>query len=735
MTFNKWLITLASLLVATDIAILLDIPVLRQILGFLCFITIPGLLIVYTLKLHEISFLKKLVLSVGLSLSFLIFVGLLINTLLPWFGYSQPLATTPLALCLSLAIVILGIIAYWRNKGVIQFTFIPKLSADIKNKLLWPMLFPLLFPLLAVIGRNVMDTGGSNVILMALFLLISLYIILLMWQNKKIPQVTYPIAIGMISLTLLLSRTLMSNYLVGDDIYAEYRVFQMASQNLHWSLAAWHSNVNASLSVSLLPAIFQSILKINPVYMYKVVFMLPISLIPIIGYVIYEKYMGRFYGFLASFFFIAQFPFMYLLTGHMRLGMALIPFSLVVMVLSDDQIAGLNKKILFLVFIFSTVVEYYVLPVILLFIMFVLWLVPKISKGSLGSQPISIISAVILPSLLIYFWWGQLTATALTDYIFFSREVFVNLVNIFSEEVREIGVTIVYTLPPFSLPMQVPGMIQRSAFVFVGIGVVSMLMRKEQRVRFSSYVTLSVASLILLVAIIVLPFVSIGYAGTRLYLQVLIVLAPAFIIGCQAISDGINTVWTRLVRLVRFISRNHRPQFTPAGSGLVAIVVGVMLVSQFIAASNLYHTLFGLPGREIFDEKSQAHGIFYVYDSEVQAAEWLGANNVGKLTVYMGNMEYPLGASVFEYTDYARDFDLSSMMPWPPLPNSYVFLRHYNVVVGRLCSPVLKSVPGPEGTLIHPPLEVCAHYFPGRSKIYSSGSSEIYRGFLFEAPP
>jgi len=112
MAFKKWLITLMVLIVAADIAILLDIPVLRQILGFLCFTTIPGLLILYIIKLDEIDFLKKLVLSVGLSLSFLIFVGLLINTLLPWFGYLKPLSTLPLVLFFSLAIAILGFGAY-----------------------------------------------------------------------------------------------------------------------------------------------------------------------------------------------------------------------------------------------------------------------------------------------------------------------------------------------------------------------------------------------------------------------------------------------------------------------------------------------------------------------------------------------------------------------------------------------------------------------------------------------
>ena len=104
---KHWFLALAAIVLAADISILIDLPFFRQVLGFLCFTIIPGLLVLYILKLREMGFLKKLVLSIGLSLAFLIFSALLINTLLPLIGYTKPLSTVPLLVIFNILIAIL----------------------------------------------------------------------------------------------------------------------------------------------------------------------------------------------------------------------------------------------------------------------------------------------------------------------------------------------------------------------------------------------------------------------------------------------------------------------------------------------------------------------------------------------------------------------------------------------------------------------------------------------------
>lgn len=726
MTFNRWLITLMGLVLAADVAIWLDVPVLRQVLGFLCFAIIPGLLIVYAIKLNEIGFLKKFLLSVGLSISFLVFFGLLINFLLPWLvGYAKPLSTPSLVISLSAAIALLCVIAYWRNRNDVPPTFIPWLGQDIKTKSLWLLLFPILFPLLSVIGRHFADTGGNNTILLVMLFLMPLYVILLMWQNKNVPTATYPLALGMISMALLLSYGLISNYLMGGDIYSEYHAFQVVSQNQLWSLAALPTSATASLSISLLPAMLQSVLGINPVYMYKVVFLLLFSLIPVIGYVIYEKYVGHLYGFLASFFFMAQIPFVYLVPVVMRVGLAMLSFSLLFMVLFDDHMVELKKRLLFLLFLFSLVVEYYMIPVILLALMFAVWLAPRIWKGSFDSQTISFIAAVAMPSVLIFFWWGQLTATAFADYVRFTDDVLTNLANLFVTELRSPLIASLFAQSPqWALATQITAIIQRITFVIVGIGVVSTLVRKEPRTKFATYAILMAACLAILVAEIALPWLSYGYGADRLYIQLLIILAPAFIIGCQAIYSIISAVWSRFVRLASSVGRNYRFQFR---LNLLTVLIGVILVSQFLSSVRLHEYFLGVHGVVVLDVKRFASYPRYRYDSDVLAARWLAENNKENFPVYMGSILQAGSGEIFEFTEYAvsRKFTVPVYTKEEkPIYGGYIFLVHFNVVNGEVETLIF---PGGRPVGKREPLNEYAHLFADRNKIYANGAAEIYR--------
>ncbi len=254
LSVKSYFISIIAALLITDLTIFLDIPALRQILSFICFTTIPGLLILHIFRLDKTSLLKKFLLAVGLSISFLMFIGLLTNTVLSLVGYSKPLSTTSLTISFSIVLAALCFVAYWRNRES-QFILIPKPGMNDKKWLLWPLLFPLLFPLLSILGTHLMNIQGNNTILMVMLFLIPAYIIALVCLNKRVHQATYPLAIGMISVALLLMKALTSNYLLGVDNYAEYNIYQIVSHSLNWNAAPLHNGLTACLSVSLLPTV------------------------------------------------------------------------------------------------------------------------------------------------------------------------------------------------------------------------------------------------------------------------------------------------------------------------------------------------------------------------------------------------------------------------------------------------------------------------------------------------
>ena len=130
----KWFGLVITIIALTNITILWGIPVLRQIFGFIFLTFIPGFLILLILKLNRLGLLEKIVLSVGLSVAFLMLFGLALNSSLLAVGYTRPLSTVPLLISFSTATIVLAIIAYIRNKGI-TFSF-PSLKLTTREKML-----------------------------------------------------------------------------------------------------------------------------------------------------------------------------------------------------------------------------------------------------------------------------------------------------------------------------------------------------------------------------------------------------------------------------------------------------------------------------------------------------------------------------------------------------------------------------------------------------------------------
>ena len=148
-----------------------------------------------------------------LSLVFLIVIGLVANSLYPVFGYSTPLSIPSLVISNSAAAALLCLGGYLRNKErAAQALPVPSWPRD---KLLWPLLLAVIFPLLSILGTQLMGAYGDNRVLLLLFTLVPIYIVLLILLRKRLWAGTYPVAIGMLSIAILLTWGLTSDYLMG----------------------------------------------------------------------------------------------------------------------------------------------------------------------------------------------------------------------------------------------------------------------------------------------------------------------------------------------------------------------------------------------------------------------------------------------------------------------------------------------------------------------------------------
>ena len=300
-------------LIFTDISIVLNVHYLREALSFLFFTIVPGMLIIQLL-IPEFNFVKKAVLGVGVSITILISMGLILNSLYPSIEY--PLSLLPVLITLNGLMIGLVTIAYKFKSDNFSKQQIFNLNLDLKDRLISPLILPILFPLLAVIGTYSMNLYQNNLILMILLFLIPIYIIILIYLQEKIHPINYPIALWLIGMSLLLMHSLTSNFILGRDVHIEYYTFQLTLNNYHWDMNQFYNPYNACLSIGILPTIYQVLSNINPQYVFKLFFAIIGSILPVVLYKVLENFLKSRYAFLASLLLVFQAFFINLTRMH-----------------------------------------------------------------------------------------------------------------------------------------------------------------------------------------------------------------------------------------------------------------------------------------------------------------------------------------------------------------------------------------------------------------------------------
>lgn len=688
---KRYFAILTLILILTDITILLDIPFLRQILGFFCFTTIPGLLILHILKLDKIEFLKKFVLSVGLSIAFLMFSGLLINSFHPYI--SKPLSLFPLLISFNILLIIFAFIAYKRNKDDFDIKDVFNFKLDLKDKLTSPLLFPILFPFMAVFGTYLMNTQDNNIILLVMLCLIPVYVVAIVYLNDKIPEATYPVAVLMIGTALTLMYGLRSDNIPVGDISTEYYGFKLSLNNNNWDVSRLYCTVNACLSVTIVPSVYHFLLGMDK-YIFKLVYPLIGSIAPLGAYAIFNKYIDGKYAFLSTFFIMAQFTFITMLGSMARVRIAFLLFVLAMLVFFDDGIDKLHKKILFLVFVVSVIVSHYGTTYIFFILIFLYWFVTnliifKLKTNQNNSLKVTAVMAVLF-FVLLFFWYGQITVVPFNEA---TRFIEYNLRNLASLSIESLRSEPIFFGGSKQFPYVVTLIIYQISFAVITIGILGLtvnLITKGKNILFEKdYLLLMLLSEII---IILLTFTSIyhGYGVDRVFFQFLIFLAPALIMGGENIS--------------KLISR-----FNPK-MDLKLFIIVIVIIAQFFAGTYMVFQICGVHWAEQYNADGIRYDRYYVHDQDIAGARWLNnykSNKLNVLTDWPGYFIY----GQFDFPHSRRGMgDIETI-------NDYAYLRYENVM-SRTIDPYYTEKKD---------LTEDNYIFTIKNKIYANGGSEVYK--------
>jgi len=725
-----------TVLIFVNLTILLNIPFLRQIFGFIFLTYLPGLLLLHILKLNRIELVEKFVLSVGLSISFLIFFGLFINTLFP-------LSTIPLLISFNLVFVILAIIGYKINKNPV-FSF-PAFNLNLSEKVF--LIPPILFPVLSVFGTHIMNTTDNNIILIFLLTLIPIYIIGVCLAHNFFPKRLYSSIIFLISISLLLIFSLRSNHIIiGTDTGREFYLFQVTMNNLHWKPLG-NTILDACLSISLLPTLYQSLLNTNAEYLFKVLPALIFSNLPVVVYIFSKKYLGHFYAFLASFFSISQIVFLWA-PSIIRVNFGILFFMLSIMVLFNDKIDSFNRQLLFIIFTISVVVSHYSTTYIYFIILVLTFLGTKIleiisSNPELENKKNVTFGSIALFFAVIFFWYAQIIETAWTNGVNFIKNVIVSLNEFFILESRtgEIPKLLAIGIEN-DIPHYIELIFTWSLFILIGIGVISIMYRyikaKEISIAISKsvkrqlekeYLTMVIVSCGLLLMAVGLPKISLGYDLTRLFFQLTIILSVPFILGAFTLSSFLNSVFARSISYIKLhiMKKNYKSTLHPfmnCKNIQPFMIILTVLIGYFLSISGVTYQLADIPKHVTLNSEGIEYNRRVIHDQEVYAANWMAKYVPQDEKIFtdckgfnvlhgLGKIPEPrINNYLISYYD-DKEHEI----------NGIIYLDYYPVNSGKII--VRYPVEGIKEREVD--IDKYRYIFIRRAKIYANNGSEIYK--------
>lgn len=538
----NFLIIIVFLQLMIYLTIIFDIPLARQVLGFLYFTFLPGFIILKLLKLDELDRVETVLFSVGLSVAFLMIAGLLVNEFYFLFGVSQPLSLMPLIITFNSLILIGAVLVYLRNENVQLF------NSDSLRISPFALLFVCL-PILSIVGATLVNAYDNNLILLFMIIAISLFFVIGVMSKKLLPPKFYPFAVIMIAIALLYHSSFISSHLVhfGSDLTGEYFAFKTTENGAFWNstipyfggLRTNVGRINAMLSVTVLPTVYSSLLNMDSVWMFKILYPLIFSLVPLGLYQLWQKRFGSKFAFISTFLFMAQQTFYTEMMGLSRQMVAELFFVLLLLIIFNRKIKPVNKVIFFIIFSFGLVTSHYGLAQIVLFLISLTLIYLVVLNRPRRNVTVSM---VVFFFVVMFLWYIYTTDSAVFDTILeFGDYVFRQLGDFFDPAAR--GETVLRGLG-LEAPPSIWHMISRAfayltqAFIVIGFfGLMTKRTRTHLEVEYFVFTSLAVA---FLAALILVPGLADTLNMTRFYHILLFFLAPLCVLGAETIVNIIS---------------------------------------------------------------------------------------------------------------------------------------------------------------------------------------------------
>jgi len=636
-----------------------------------------------------------LLLSAGLSASFIMLLGAAFSAISRLIVYERPISEIPLMLLLASSIGSLCVICYLRSKDF-SMTFCLAHKFPLFSLLsLW------LIPL-STYGTYQLIAHGNNVFLLVLYAIIS--VIPLLVALNKIPKEIHPLVIWSISASLLIpafgsltsvSETLMPNVIVRQGVW---------NPDLH------HGQ-NALLDAVLQCVFFYICGFENILSELKVVVPFFYSLTPVALYQLFKKETDERTAFLSSFLFMSWFWY-FCFAGDTapRQKFAELFVCLLLLSVFNGRLEPVKKSFLSIIFAFSVIVSHYGTSYLLMFSLVlafsIMFLVEKtgFSKNRQNLSSFTFMSLYVVMALSWYAWVaGSANFITLINFCKFFLE---HLSELFSLEVSHALFSL--SREWNSLSIELTKYLLIFVCILTAVGILNSLRDSLKQKRIDEYLTLSAMFLVMLGSTL-LPIGG-GFDTSRIFHITLILLAPFSVIGLKimfghlGIKNEYLIAFAALVSVFLLLNSGFVAEFFPNDYSPNSLVNKKKIMEE----NNIY-------GKQIL------YRLGYMPPENVQASEWMMECSNTKAKVYSDR----IGWSILKTSKYGQlPEEIGESLPQPILldkdtiidNSSYVFLGCHNNIEKLLFVNPKELV---FLSLDRVPLE-------DMSKIYDNGGSTIF---------
>lgn len=691
------LYTVCLIVFSGTLSQLLNIPILRELVP-IAFIPLLGILYLNYLEEFEISKFKYSVLSVGISIFLLMFIGLGLNSLRYFTGYDSPLKKNTVVITFALVIFITIIHQYEANRIGTIFINIPSLSVIDKTHLGFGT-SALSF---SIFGTIVMNRFGMNkFMIVALSLVISYILILIYMDDRFLPQQsTLVFTLFLMSLGIQLQYGLRSSDLLGHDIHTEFRIFSLVVENGYWKMyPSAKANYNAMLSVTILPTMIKYLSHINDKLIFRLLVSISASVIPVIIYYIFEGYLLERYAALASLFYMSQKLFFF--HSSVRTAISVMFFALIVLVLVDTEISHPNH--LFILFAIGLILSHYATAYLAIGMLAITWMSTRLYSTILphgGKSPMHLsinrltIFKVIFLGIFAFLWYSIVTYRPFHDLIRLLLSAVVLDQPVAATQAYE---SIRYISEEEWIGYQIQLISSWIVIVVLQIGGAIALWDlwsdkeiKQAQTNHPLLIFLGLSGSVVMAG----SLVGIGYNPQRIFYLVTVAMAPFFVI---AFSYDTN--------MLERVNLDH--------------VFTIILILFILSNSGLSYQATGYSKSVLLNDDGFQYQRLYVHEQTKVADKWLasfGGFTRASQTVYGDagllslRQETTRGVNINTTAILRNKSKLSD--------NSYIYLRKWNTETDKLLSHDHKTYK----------LENYNSLFRNKNKIYDNSGGKIYHG-------